>query len=200
MATDYLSGNKLIAGPVSTEQVDLAADVYYRGMPLKYGSTPVATGPVTGNGTCTVLSAAAGVKSGAWTLVFSAALVADLKDPAGTIVGTYAIIAGIGSETVIEYKGLRFTIKVGATAFAGTTIWTITVPSAGTYAYTAVGPFDAFYNGATKTLASAGFGSVVTAGEIYEGGIVDGSGDALTITDAMRADMRAAGFAPKQVG
>lgn len=199
MATDYLSGNKLIAGKVYTEVENLAADTYYGGMPLKYSSTPTATGPGTGNGTCSALSATAGVMPGAWTFDFSAALVGDLKDPTGTTVGTYNLTTGTGSATVIGYNGLIFTITVQSVAFAAASEFVITVPATGVYSYTAVGPFDAFYNGADKVLGSAGYGSVVVGGEIYEGGIVDGSGDALTITTAMRTQMRANGFYPRKV-
>jgi len=195
---DYSAGNKLIAGIIFTEQENLAADVYYPGMPLAFNKVPVATGPVAGNGTCTVLSAGPEIEAGVWTLDFSAALIADLKNPAGTIVGTYAFTATADSETVVDYKGLRFTITIGSSAFTASSIFTITVPAAGVYAYSAT-QFDAFYNGATKTLGSAGYGSVIVGGELYEGGMVTDANVVITMTTALRAQMRANGFYPRKV-
>ena len=40
-----------------------------------------------------------------------------------------------------------------------------------------------FMESETRVLSSAGYGSVILGGAVYEGGIVDDSGDALTITD-----------------
>ena len=68
----------------------------------------------------------------------------------------------------------------------------------GVYAYSAT-QFDAFYNGATKTLASAGHGSIIVGGELYEGGMVTDANVVITMTTALRAQMRANGFYPRKV-
>ncbi len=192
------SGNKLIAGQVWTEQVNLAADVYYLGMPLKYvGAATVDAITGTGNGTVTALSADANVQPGEYVLTMTGALVAQLANPDGEIIaGGIALVDGGAQE--FNVNGLHFTINDGSTAYVAGDYFTITVAATGAYAYDADGPFDAFYNGPTKTLSSAGYGFVITGGEIFEGGIVDDSGDALTITAGMRANMRANGFAPRQ--
>jgi hypothetical protein len=197
---EYSSGQKLIAGIVTTEQENLAADVYYRGMPLKYvGVATVGAITGTGNGTVTALSADANVQPGAYVLTMTAALVAQLANSDGEIIaGGIALIDA--AATKINVNGIHFTVTDGATPFGAGAYFTITVSGVGSYAYDAGGPFNAFYNGPTKTLSSAGYGSIITSGEIYEGGIVDDSGDALTITDGMRAQMRSSGFAPRQVG
>ena len=191
-------GNKLIAGAVTTEQVDLAADTYYRGMPLACAiTTTAAATDGTGNGTATLLSADPGVPAGAYVLTATAALVFDLASPGGDIIATGLTVEN-GGATAFDVAGLKFTLTDGATAWVATDSITITVSANSVYSYSAT-QMDAFYNGETKTLSSAGYGSVITSGEICEGGIVDDSGDALTITDTLRAEMRSKGFSPRQV-
>ena len=193
------SGNELVAGPVFTEQVNLAADTYYQGMPLKYVGVVTASA-VTGDGggSASAASADANVLPGAYTLTATAALVMELSNPDGEVIeGGLALTDG--DSKTFHVQGLHFTVTDAGTAFSvGDTI-TLTVTAAGVYSYDAGGPFDAFYNGPTKTLSSAGYGFVVTGGEIYEGGIVDDSGSALSITVGMRTNMRRNGFAPRRV-
>ena len=196
---DYSAGNKLIAGIVFTEQENLAADVYYNGMPLSYDGTTTAAAPVgTGNGVATVLSAAAGVPAGAYTLTATAALVFDLADPDGNILATGLTVPN-GSAAAFDVAGLRFTLTDGTTPWVAADVITITVSAAGVYSYYDGGTIDAFYNGATKTLASAGYGSVIVGGELYEGGMVTGANVVITMTVALRAQMRANGFYPRKV-
>lgn len=191
-------GNNLIAGKVTTEQVNLAADAYYIGMPLKYvGSVTVSEITGTGNGTVTELSADANVEPGEYVLTMTAALVAQVENPDGEVIAGGLALTDGGAQS-FNVNGLHFTITDGGTAFSAGDYFTITVAATGAYSYDAAGPFDAFYNGQEKTLSSAGYGFVVTSGEIFEGGIVDDSGDALTITASMRANMRRNGFAPRQ--
>lgn len=195
----YGEGNKLIAGKITGDPTaPLAADTYHQGMSLKYSATPTATGPGTGNGTCTALSASADVKVGDWSLDFSAALVADLIDPDGVKVGTYNLVDG--GATVIEYKGLRFTITDGATAFSAASAFTISVPL-GNYGYTAsLFEAEAFYNGRDgRILSTAGYGAIITGGEISEGGIVNDSGVVVALTTAVRAALRSKGFEPRRI-
>lgn len=195
----YSAGSKLIAGAVTTEVVNLAADTYYLGMPLKYvGTATAAAVDGDGGGSASLVSADANVQPGAYVLTATAALVMELSGPDGEVIEGGLALAD-GAAKTFDVQGLHFTVTDAGTAFsAGDTI-TLTVSGAGVYAYDAGGPFNAFYNGATKTLSSAGYGSVVTSGEIYEGGIVDDSGAVLTMTVGMRANMRANGFSPRQV-
>jgi hypothetical protein len=198
VSQDYGDGNILIAGEVQTDVVSLAADTYYGGMPLRYEASATAAYVGTGNGTMTLISANSNVQPGAWTFTFTGALTGNLADPNGDIVGQNIALAD-GAATKIDVDGLRFTITDGATAFAATGVFTITVSSAGVYEYYAdFNEVDGFYNGSTKTLDSAGYGSVVLGGAIYEGGIVDGSGDAITITAADRAALAGQGFYVKR--
>lgn len=53
-----------------------------------------------------------------------------------------------------------------------------------TYVYTATLP-EAIYNGPTRTLSGSGVGAIITGGQVDSRGIVDDSGDALTVTEAM---------------
>lgn len=176
-----------IAGDLKSILLQNAAtDTYYVGMPMAYGAVPTAAGPVAGNGTCTALSADSKAALGDWEFDFSAALVADLKDPDGVTVGTYALTTGTGSVTVIEYKGLRFSITVGSAAFTASSIFTITV-DAGSYAYSADKiEVIALQN---KVLASEGSLLVGISGlEFLEAKLVNGSNATLAIDVAIRAD------------
>lgn len=60
------------------------------------------------------------------------------------------------------------------------------------------GTYAGVYNGPERTLSSAGVGSVILWGEVYEGSIVDASGAALTITNDIRAALAAAGIYVKR--
>jgi hypothetical protein len=189
----YSQGNILVAGPVSTDQVKLVADTYYQGMPLKYEIDGTAAVVGTGNGTATDITAGPKVPAGAWTCTFTAALVFDLADPAGNIVGQFSVPNGGALD--IDYNGLVFTITDGSTAWVATDVVTITIGTAGLFEYTSdLTETAAIFNGPTTVLASAGYGSVIKSGEVYEAGIVDDSGDALTLTEATRAALGVNGF------
>lgn len=58
---------------------------------------------------------------------------------------------------------------------------------------------DAIYAAEEDTKAAGDVGSVIVWGEVYEGGLVDDSGDALTVTEDIRAAMRLRGFFVKRV-
>ena len=105
MSTTYLT-EELIAGDIKTDQVNLAADTYYRGMPLKYTAA------------------------------------SDYYE--------YSAVAG-------EIQAI-------------------------------------FMEDESRTLASAGYGSVIVGGDVYEGGFVDDSGDALTLDDDYIAAAASNGF------
>jgi hypothetical protein len=107
MSTTYNTEN-LIAGDVKTDQARLAADTYYRGMPLAY--------------------------------------TADSGD------GYYS------------------------------------------YSVTAANVRAIFCEPETRTLSAAGFGSIIVAGDVYEGGLVDSSGDTLAVTDDFIAALRPNGI------
>lgn len=66
------------------------------------------------------------------------------------------------------------------------------------YEALASGTLGAIYSGEQRTLASAGVGSVVVAGEIVEGQLVDASGASITLTEDQRAAFRDAGFYMKR--
>ena len=105
MSTTYKT-EELIAGKIHTEQINLKADTYYRGMPLKYTAA------------------------------------SDYYEYSATISEISAIFAEEES----------------------------------------------------RVLASAGYGSGILGGEVFEGGIVDDSGDALSITDDDIAAAAVRGF------
>ena len=194
--SDYSEGNILVAGEIRTAQVPLVADTYYQGMPLKYEVDGTAAYVGTGNGTMTAITAGPEAAAGDWTFTFTAALLGYLSDPSGNIVGYFSIVDG-GAAT-ISAGGLTFTITDGATAFAATGVWTITIPATGKYEYTTGIP-DAIYNGDdARVLSSAGIGSVILGGEIYEAGVVNDSGTAITFTEATLAAYARAGFFVKE--
>jgi len=195
MAEDvtYEGGNKLQAGKITTDQIPVAADTYYDGMLLEYQSagTPVTAG--TGDGVASAVTAAAGVLIGAWVLTFTAALVADLTDPNGTVIEQDITITDGGAAT-FTIAGLTFTVTDGSTAFIATDTITMTI-AAGVYLALANGMLGAIYNGVdAKVYASAGVSDAIMGGEISEDGLVDTAGAALTITEADRAAYSSAGF------
>lgn len=179
--------DKLLSGPVVTrEDAPLAADTYYRGMPLALPSTATAGGSNTGDGTATILS---GKPSVDFKVVMTAALVAKI------VVGTTDIITGIaltdGGTTIISYDGCVVAITDGSTAFVADDEFTIAQGTA--YEYTATEP-EAIYSGETRTLASAGVGSAIIGGQIDGSGLVDGSNAALTVTEGMKQIAKANGI------
>jgi hypothetical protein len=73
--------------------------------------------------------------------------------------------------------------------------------AAGSDAYQALaaGSLAAIYNGIDgRVLAAPGVSDCIMGGEIYEAGLVDASGDALTVTEDARALYRAEGFYLKE--
>lgn len=196
---DYTEGTGLIAGQVFAEQVPLDADTYYAGMLLEY-QTDVTIGDVVGDGDGTVDAVVAGadVKTGEWSLELVAALEAKLIDPDGYVCGEHITLTD-GDSVTVKRAGMTITITDGATTpfSAGDTI-AITIGTGGSYAALDKGDIIAIYNGPERTLSSAGYGSVLTGGEIYEGALVDASNSALTLTEAYRAKLRRAGFAPRK--
>ena len=196
---EYSEGNKLIAGEFKAEQVPLGIDTYYRGMRLEYQAdgTPVTVG--TGSGVGSAVIAGPGVKIGAWVFTFTAALVGDLTDPDGNVIAQDLTCAD-GAATTFDIAGLKFTLTDGSTAWVATDTITMTIEAAGTYVAIDEGQPDAIYNGPDRILGSAGVGSVITGGEIYEGGLVTDANVVLTMTEAIRAALRKAGFAPRKVG
>jgi hypothetical protein len=193
----YDDGNDLVAGRVETDQVALVADTYYLGMPLKYEIDGTAAVVGTGNGTATDITANANVAAGAWTCTFTAALVFDLADPAGNIVGQFSVPNGDSLD--INYNGLVFTITDGSTAWVATDVVTITIGTGGKFEYQSdLSAVDAFFNGPATVLASAGYGSVIKSGEIYQAAIVDDSNSAITLTEATIAQLAKDGFIVKR--
>jgi hypothetical protein len=182
--TNYGTGRNLIAGPISGRVLPVAADTYYVGMLLEYKAAITVTDGATntGDGTVTVASANIKAMSGSWTLKMTAALVADLYDPNGI-----KVVEGIaltdGDATIVKAAGLTFTVTDGAVAFVADDEFTLAVPTTGTMVALADGPLGAIYNGVDeKVYSSAGYANCLVGGDIYKGGIVDASGDALTLT------------------
>ena len=196
------TGNRLIAGQVFSEQVPLAADTYYPGMRLEYQAdgTATADGGNSGTGTVTAVVAGPEVKPGDWVLIFTAALEANLVDPDGNVVAEDITLTQDDSITV-KRAGITMTITddtTSGTAFSADEFFTIAIEAAGEYIALDEGKTIAIYSGPEKTLSSAGYGTILTGGEIYEGALVDASDSALTITEAIRAELRLAGFAPRK--
>ena len=188
------NANILVGGPIKTDQAKLAADTYYPGMMLQYEpDVTVVAGTNTGTGTCTLDFAEAYVKAGAWVFEFTAALVAKLTDPDGNVVQN-AIAVTNDTTTVLKIEGLAFTITDTATAFVSGDKFTLTV-AAGAYKYKSNGKLAGiFYEPESRVLSSAAFGSIITGGEIMEGGLVTDVNGAVTLTDLDRAQFAQAGF------
>ena len=192
-SVSYEGGNKLQAGWMTTDQIPVGIDTYYDGMLLEYQSegTPVTAG--TGDGVASAVTAEPGVLIGAWVLTFTAALIADLTDPNGTVIEQGITITDGGAAT-FTIAGLTFTVTDGAAAFIATDTITMTM-AAGEYVALANGILGAIYNGVdAKVYASSGVADAIMGGEISEDGLVDTAGSALTITEADRAAFDAAGF------
>lgn len=194
---DYLGGDELSAGWISTRIANLAADTYYQGMLLAYKADGTATADTgnTGNGTVTDVEADSGVQSGDWVLTMTAALEAKLADPQGVVVADNINLTD-GDATTVKVAGITMTLTDGATAFAADDFFTVAVEAAGTFEAKADGDkIDAIYNGDDeRVLSSAGYGQVIVGGEIAERSLVDAAGDQLTITEAIREAAKATGF------
>lgn len=181
LTSQNYGNDDLVAGRIVTrDDAPLAADTYYRGMPLVYTPTVTADGGNTGDGTLAVV----GGKLPPQDIVFelTAALVGKIT------VGGSDVVTGIaltdGGTKIISYRGFEFAVTDGATPFASGDKFTVNA-SSGTYAYSTE-DFQAIYLGPDdRTLASAGQGSIVVGGNILKSGLVDGSNSAITVTDAM---------------
>ncbi len=200
----------LIGGEIRTDQAELAADTYYKGMPLQYDFTVPTTGTAggsnVGDGTCTVVAAIAGgqpLAIGTYTLTCTAEVTNggtfSLTNPGGVVMADALIMtAGAAAATVFNVGNLTFTITDGAEDFDTGDLFTIAV-SAGSYSYLAGGVLGGFFmEDESRILSSAGAGSIIIGGEIQEGGIVDDSNAALTITDGMIAEWALLGFYVKR--
>lgn len=194
---DYLGGDELSAGWISTRIANLAADTYYKGMLLAYKADGTATADTgnTGDGIVTDVVADSGVQAGDWVLTLTAELEAKLADPQGVVVADNINLAG-GSATTVKVAGITMTITDGGTAFVADDFFTIAIEAAGTFEAQAAGDkIDAIYNGDDeRVLSSAGYGQVIVGGEIAERSLVDAAGDQLTITEAIREAAKVNGF------
>lgn len=172
---------ELIAGPIQTrDDTPLAADTYHIGMPLAFVPT-IVVGTNTGDGVVTVVDS--GKRQGSDISVeFTAALIFKL------VVNSVDVRTGIalpdGSEIVVSYNGITFNVTDGSTAWVSGDEVTISA-SVGAYAYDITEIQNIYFGPDARVLASAGQGSTIVSGEVLTGGIVDDSGDALTITEAM---------------
>jgi len=63
----------------------------------------------------------------------------------------------------------------------------------------ATGDLAGVFLGTETTLANGDYDSVITSGELYEGGIVDDDNEAVTLTEAQRVAYAARGFIIKRV-
>jgi hypothetical protein len=207
MSQENLNGGRnIIAGNVSTRQLPLAADTYYIGMLLEYQAdgTVTADGGNTGDGTVTAVVAGSGVAPGDWVLTCTAAVtnggVFKLEDPSGNVVASdITMDVGAGAATTFKIAGITFTITDGATDFAAADFFTLAIEAAGEYAALSGGTLAAVYNGTNeRVLSSSGVDDCIVNGEIHADGLVDDAGAALTITEAMIAAYRDAGFYVKE--
>ncbi len=186
----------LVGGEIKTDHAKLGADTYYKGMPLQYNFTVPTEGTAdagnTGDGTMTVVSqgVGAGLKIGSYEVECVEAVtnggIFKLTDPDSGILATQIeMFAGAGEVSVIAEGGLVFSLTDGATDFIVGDKFTLVV-TAGSYGYLGAGILGGFFfETNSKVLASAGYGSIIIGGEIQQGGIVDDSNAALTITDDM---------------
>lgn len=187
--TDYLT-EELIAGQVITrDDVPLAADTYYKGMPLAFVPS-IVVGTNTGDGVVSVIGN--GKRQAADISVeFTAALVFKL------VVDSVDVVTGLaladGGEAVVTYNGLTFSVTDGSTAWVAGDEVTISA-STGAYAYSTTEIQNVYLGPDARVLSSAGQGSTIVSGEILTGGLVDGSGDALTVTTGMILNAEANGI------
>jgi len=185
--TGYLT-EELIAGPVITrDDAALAADTYYKGMPLAWVPN-VALSVGDGNGVVTV----SGARQAADIVVtFTAALIFDL------VVGGVVVVEDValpdGKNVLVSYNGMSINVTDGSTAWAATDAVTISA-SIGAYAYNITEIQNIYMGVDGRVLGSAGQGSVIVSGEVLAGGLVDGAGDALTITTGQILNAEANGI------
>ncbi|NCC66296.1 MAG: hypothetical protein EOM15_16785, partial [Spirochaetia bacterium] len=173
---NYKTGSNLQAGPISTRQLPIGIDTYYKGMLLEYQADGVAVKTGTGTGTVTNVIAGADVQPGVWVLTMTGALAAKLADPNGNIVAQGIALTDGGAVTV-KIAGITMTITDGGTPFVATDSFAITIESAGTYVALDKGQLGAIYNGTDgRVLAAEGVDDCIVGGEIYKRGIVDASG------------------------
>jgi hypothetical protein len=180
----------LIGGPVKTrDDAPLAADTYYKGMPLAFVPTVTADAGNTGDGTVVVQ----GGKRQADDIIvyFTAALVFKLTVNSVDVRSDIALPDD--GELLVSYNGMEFLVTDGATPWAADDFVTISA-STGAYAYNVVNIENIYLGPDARVLGSAGQGSVIVEGEVMEGGIVDDSGDALTITTGMIRNAEANGI------
>jgi len=184
-STDLLGG-----GPTITrDDSPLAADTYYKGMPLAFVPT-VVVGTNTGDGVVTVVGD--GKRQGAdISIEFTAALVFKL------VVGGVDVATGLalpdGGQVNGSYNGITFNVTDGSTAWVAGDEVTISA-SLGAYAYNTTEIQNIYLGADARVLSSAGQGSTIVSGEVFGGGIVDGAGEALTITEAMILNAEANGI------
>jgi hypothetical protein len=201
METQFNQGNRIIAGPVTTDQLKLAAATYYQGQLLEYQGAVSSVADVgnTGDGTLNNEAANSEAPNGDYVLEFTGALTADLKDPNGNVLAQITILDG-GAKT-FSIEGLTFTVTDGATPFVATDFFTITVAD-GQHAPRVEGKIDAIFNGKYNAdgdvLAALGYRDCIIGGEVCQSGLVDASGNALTVTASLKAEMRNAGFMVKR--
>ena len=182
-------GDKLIAGPVITrDNTPLAADTYYRGMPLELVPT-VTAGTNTGTGLCAVVS---GKPTRTFIVQFTAALVVKIIEGTTDILTGIAITAGTGSRTLITYAGATVSIDVTATAFVSGDKFTVAPGT--TYTYTATNPEAIYLGPSARVLSAPGVGSAIIGGEIDGDGLVTDANAVLTVTEQMRQLSRLSGI------
>lgn len=199
MAQENLSGGRgLIAGPVSTRQIPLAADTYFLGMRLEYKASGSAVTTGTGNGVASAISGGPKVKPGVWTLTFTAALICDLSDPDGNVVAVGLTVPD-GSAETFKINGLTFTLTDGGTAWVATDTIAMTIVSAGEYSILAEGTLAALYNGTDgRILSGSGVDDCIMGGEIARSGFKDDAGAAVVLTLGDIAAYQDAGFHVKE--
>lgn len=180
--TDYLTGKSISDHPVP-QDLNCDADQYYSGMPLSYREAVDDVDTVgTGDGTATLISANGEAAVGNHVITFSAALVAEILSPDGQ---RTALAPADGAATAFVANGLSFTLTDGATAWVSTDSITIAVAGSGAYGYDAVNPEVIAFE--EKLIASELNVSCLVSGSSYlQSGIVDDSGDALTVTRSMQ--------------
>jgi hypothetical protein len=188
-STQYESGRPY-AGDYKAEELNAAADTYYVGMPVSasFATTATADGGNTGDGTVTDLSANSdSVPGGGYTLEFISALVAELKDPAGNVVGVVNLPDG--GDITVTIGGITFTVTDGAAAFVAGDTFDIAVATSPVFAYDA----DRVEAVAMEDLTLASAGNLVCAvhgSEIIRNQLKDDSNSSLTVSEAVVLEAR----------
>jgi len=128
----YSVGNKVIGGKIFTDQVPLAADTYYQGMPLQYEAAGVVTPNVgnTGDGTLTLVLANKKVPAGTYNL--------ECTYKAGTKTAPLGMVAdggntGNGAPGVVtlgaDVKSGVYTLECISATVSGSEIFRVTTPT-----------------------------------------------------------------------